>query len=120
MMDKETSTNEGHFGSHGNDTLTVVENLESSTSNVPNNLGTPALNDLGKGNSGSNAATTEDTVSTTTAAVTSSTVAPNAANFTTEDSLANLLDESVAPTQSLDVCAKTHSISQHGSQFSSH
>ena len=57
-MDKETSYDEGDPGSHGNDNLSVVGNFESSTSKVPNSLGTPALNHTVKGNNSSKASTT--------------------------------------------------------------
>ena len=94
-MNKESSDDESDLGSHGNDTLSVVENLESSTSEVPNNLGMQALNYTGASNNDSNSATTEATVSTTSA-TTASTTLSNTADFTTDDSTATLSEYSPA------------------------
>ena len=94
-MNKESSDDESDLGSHGNDTLSVVENLESSTSEVPNNLGMQALNHTGKNNNDSNSATTEATESTT-AAATAYTTLSNTADFTTDDSAATLSEYSAA------------------------
>ena len=75
-MDKETSTDEVDPGSHRNYALSNAGNLESSTSEAPNSLGTPALNYTGNSNNYSKSNTSVATASFTVAA----TAASNAAD----------------------------------------